>query len=141
MLAAGFERSKHVCQPEAAGIVEMGGNRNFVAELADDSVEYLLYLLRVGIAHRIGNDQLVGLFGDDVLIGGSGTDSMIGGTGNDRLLGGSGDDVALGDEGDDTLRGQGGNDTIAAGAGQDVVDDETALIDELYEFLPDWIDT
>ena len=59
MLAAGFERSKHVCQPEAAGIVEMGGNRNFVAELADDSVEYLLYLLRVGIAHRIGNDQLV----------------------------------------------------------------------------------
>ena len=86
------------------------------------------------------DDQLAGLLGNDLLIGASGSDSMTGGNGNDRLLGGSDPDVALGGDGDDTLRGQAGQDTIAAGNGQDSIDDQTAIIDELYIFLPAWID-
>ena len=133
---------------ERAPLVEI----NLKGQAAGDTIDASaagIHSAALSLRGGDGNDRITGSDAAETLDGGPGDDSLVarggndvvrGGDGNDRLLGGSGSDLLLGGDGDDTLRGQAGDDTIATGDGQDTVVDQTALIDEQFTFLPDWID-
>lgn len=66
-----------------------------------------------------------------VLNGAAGNDSLVGGVGNDVLSGGADNDTLDGGSGIDTLRGGGGDDTYVVDSTLDIINETSALVNEI----------